>query len=63
MDLKEYLGQELTTWKHHLNEAYKTDSGNKLQEYAKGKLDAYLQVLEFLKEGEPPHPPNHEHLK
>jgi hypothetical protein len=52
MKLKHYLEDKIVEWKHILNSYYETDSETVLTDYAKGRLRAYIEVLEFIKKQE-----------
>ena len=43
--LKLYVEKSRDEWKAILNEKYKTDSGTELTQYAKGRLEAYIELL------------------
>ena len=46
--LKKHLKKQITKWKDILNSHYKTDSGRSLEEYAKGRLTAYLELVAYI---------------
>jgi hypothetical protein len=47
-ELKEYLQGEQERWLRILNEEYRTDTGNSVEEYARGRLTAYAETLKFI---------------
>lgn len=47
-ELRGYLQTQVTKWRGILNSYYKTDGGHSLEEYAKGKLAAYIETLSFM---------------
>ncbi len=48
LELKAYLQKQVTKWRGILNSNYKTDSGESLENHAKGKMEAYIETLSFL---------------
>ena len=52
MKLKHYLEDNILKWKHILNSYYEDDAETVLTDYAKGRLRAYIEVLEFIKKQE-----------
>ena len=52
MKLKHYLEEKVLAWQHIQNSYYETDSETVLTDYAKGRLRAYIEVLEFIKKQE-----------
>lgn len=51
-ELKLYLEKKITKWRHILNSHYETDSGQSLEDYAKGALEAHIQILNIIKDHE-----------
>ena len=51
-ELKLHLEEQITKWTHILNSHYETDSGESLEEYAKGRLTAYVELLSKIKKDE-----------
>ena len=49
---KEYLSKKIDEWQLILNLNYETDAGSSIIEYAKGQLNAYVEVLEFINQQE-----------
>jgi|10_taG_2_1085330.scaffolds.fasta_scaffold00096_62 hypothetical protein len=45
-----YLREQQERWLRILNSEYRTDGGTSLQEYAKGRLSAYTELLAYLEE-------------
>ena len=52
--LKKHLKKQITKWKDILNAHYETDSGRSLEEYAKGRLTAYIELLAYINKLENP---------
>jgi hypothetical protein len=48
--VKVELKECISKWKDILNSHYRTDTGQSLEDYAKGKLEAYIQILTFIEE-------------
>ena len=48
--LIEYLKEQQAEWLRTLNSAYETDGGTLLQEAAKGRLAAYIELLNWIEE-------------
>jgi hypothetical protein len=51
-ELKLHLEEKITKWTHILNSHYETDSGQSLEDYAKGRLTAYTELLSKIKKDE-----------
>jgi hypothetical protein len=51
-ELIEHLEEQVTKWTQILNSHYETDSGQSLEDYAKGRLTAYIELLSKIKKDE-----------
>ena len=51
-DIKLHLEEQITKWTHILNSHYETDAGTSLEEYAEGRLTAYIELLVTIKKYE-----------
>ena len=49
LSLEEYLKDRINRWRDILNSAYKNDSGKSQEDYAKGKMSAYIDALDYLR--------------
>ena len=47
--MKDHLKQQQEKWLKILNSNYKNDGGTSLEEYAKGRLTAYTELLAYIK--------------
>jgi hypothetical protein len=52
LQFKEHISKKIERWQSNLNLNYKTDAGSSMIEYAKGRLNAYIEVLEFINQEE-----------
>jgi|TARA_A100000172_G_scaffold78332_1_gene63773 hypothetical protein len=48
-ELVQHLKNQQTHWLDILNNEYKTDTGNSIEQYAKGRLAAYTELLNIIK--------------
>tara|TARA_R110002051_G_scaffold35859_1_gene78420 strand:- start:940 stop:1170 length:231 start_codon:yes stop_codon:yes gene_type:complete len=51
-EIRLHLEEQITKWRHILNSHYETDSGQSLEDYAKGALEAHIQILNIIKDHE-----------
>jgi len=47
-DLKEHLKDKQAEWLHILNFRYENEAGYELQEFAKGRLSAYTELIAWI---------------
>jgi len=52
--LRKHLKYQISKWRKILNSHYKTDSGKSLEEYAKGRLTAYIELEAYINKLENP---------
>jgi hypothetical protein len=48
-EAKKYLEEQVTKWRRILNEDYKTDSGVHLELHSRGRLEAAIEALSFIR--------------
>tara|TARA_R110002020_G_scaffold170383_2_gene360012 strand:- start:134 stop:349 length:216 start_codon:yes stop_codon:yes gene_type:complete len=48
-ELVQHLTNQQTHWLDILNNEYKTDTGNSIEQYAQGRLAAYGELLNIIK--------------
>ena len=51
-ELRLHLEKQITKWTHILNSHYETDGGKSLEDYADGRLTAYIELLATIKKNE-----------
>ena len=49
ISLEGYLKDRISRWRELLNSEYRNDSGKSQEEYAKGKMSAYIDALDFVR--------------
>ncbi len=52
MNLNQYLQQKIDKWVEILNQRYRTDAGQELTDHAKGRLNAYMDIRDYIKKHE-----------
>ena len=52
LPFKEYLSKKIDEWQLILNLNYETDACSSIIDYAKGRLNAYIEVLEVINQEE-----------
>ena len=48
LQIKEHISKKIDRWQFILNNNYKDDAESSMIDYAKGQLNAYIEVLEFI---------------
>tara|TARA_R100001377_G_scaffold26762_1_gene14426 strand:+ start:168 stop:395 length:228 start_codon:yes stop_codon:yes gene_type:complete len=51
-EIRLHLEKQITKWRHILNSHYETDSKKSLEDYAVGRLTAYIELLVIIKDHE-----------